>query len=569
MDPNKEFTIKLHEYLLSNEIFNINKNYNITLKQHRKLTLDRLKKLLQSNIISKNEIIDDFSKYYTIFKNLQYIDPSFAVKFAVHTGLFASSILNLGTSKHKKYFDELITLKISGMFAMTEIGHGSNVMDIETTAIFKKNSFIINTPTLCARKCWIGNAIDGNTAVVFAQLYVNNVCYGVHSFLVPIRNNNKLCSGITITDCGKKGGLNGVDNGIISFNNVIIPYDNMLDKYGKIEDNKYISYIKNNVKRFSKMLESLTGGRIAITGGSLFISRLCLTIAVKYCLKRRQFRIGKSQENLLIDYTTHQKILIPLLAKTHVFTVTSNYIENLYDKFNKNKFNDIKFVHTLSSGMKILSSHHGFITSIMCRSLCGGNGYSEYNRISSYMHDCDIYQTFEGDNNVLKQQVSQYILNLGKKNVINIQNKLNNISITNNIIKLLEYRVDILTLASINKLQKEFIMSKGNKMKTWNNSLFMTNELAMSYIEYYTVNKYQESKGIDDLSTLVGLIFIENNKDFYLSNGLIKKTYSTTEKINKLCYKLRQNINSLIDQFNIPQQYWNVDMINNITPSKL
>jgi acyl-CoA oxidase len=48
--------------------------------------------------------------------------------------------------------------------------------------------------------------------------------YGVNAFLVPLRDtNSKILQGITIGDCGLKMGLNGVDNGTISFENVTIP----------------------------------------------------------------------------------------------------------------------------------------------------------------------------------------------------------------------------------------------------------------------------------------------------------------------------------------------------------
>ena len=44
--------------------------------------------------------------------------------------------------------------------------------------------------------------------------------------------------GVIIGDCGAKNGLNGIDNGFLSFKNVRIPYDHMLDKYCSIESGK-------------------------------------------------------------------------------------------------------------------------------------------------------------------------------------------------------------------------------------------------------------------------------------------------------------------------------------------
>ncbi len=69
--------------------------------------------------------------------------------------------------------------------------------------------------------------------VCWAQLYVDEVCHGVHAFIVPIRNKDthKALPGIIVGDCGPKNGLDGIDNGFMIFNNVRVPYDNMLDRF--------------------------------------------------------------------------------------------------------------------------------------------------------------------------------------------------------------------------------------------------------------------------------------------------------------------------------------------------
>lgn len=43
----------------------------------------------------------------------------------------------------------------------------------------------------------------------------------------------------------------------------------------------------------------------------------------------------------------------------------------------------------------------------------GGHGYSAYSRIGSSINASDVSLTFEGDNNLLLQQVAKFMLKIG------------------------------------------------------------------------------------------------------------------------------------------------------------
>ena len=70
---------------------------------------------------------------------------------------------------------------------MTEMGHGSNLQGILTTAHYNhdRRSFIIHTAHELGTKFWIGNlARTANYGVVFANLIINKQSEGIHVFLV-------------------------------------------------------------------------------------------------------------------------------------------------------------------------------------------------------------------------------------------------------------------------------------------------------------------------------------------------------------------------------------------------
>ena len=71
------------------------------------------------------------------FEELVVADPSLQIKSGVQWGLFGSAILQLGTTEHhEKWLPGVMDLSIPGAFAMTEIGHGSDVAAVGTTATY-------------------------------------------------------------------------------------------------------------------------------------------------------------------------------------------------------------------------------------------------------------------------------------------------------------------------------------------------------------------------------------------------------------------------------------------------
>ena len=163
---------------------------------------------------------DDQAQFMAAFETLGFHDVSLVIKFGVQFGLWGGSVLRLGTDyHHQKYLPATASLDLPGCFAMTEIGHGSNVRDIETVAVYdpETGQFDLHSPSFMSGKNYIGNAgVHGKIATVFAQLRTRGESHGVHAFVVPIRDDaGRPLPGVRLEDNGGKLGLTGVDNGRI------------------------------------------------------------------------------------------------------------------------------------------------------------------------------------------------------------------------------------------------------------------------------------------------------------------------------------------------------------------
>lgn len=338
-----------------------------------------------------------------LFMALAMFDLSLVVKFGVQFGLFGGSIMFLGNEdQHHKYLPEIAAGRHLGGFAMTESGHGSNVQALETTATYDPASeeFIVNSPSMSARKEWIGNAArDGHAVTVFAQLETGGEGYGVHAFVVPIRNEDgSPLDGVRIEDCGHKMGLNGVDNGRLYFDQLRIPRDNLLQRYAQVEaDGAYNSPISGDNKRFFTMLGTLVGGRISVAAASVTASKKALAIAIRYGALRRQFGGGDGEKRIL-DYVTHQMRLFPMLARSYALHFA---VEDLIEQFRNRTEETTRDVETLAAGIKSIASWHAIEASQMARECSGGLGFLTENKISVVRRDVDVFATFEGDNTVL------------------------------------------------------------------------------------------------------------------------------------------------------------------------
>ena len=534
----------------------------------------------------------DMGKYFAIMEALSYHDLSLVIKFGVQFGLWGMSVYFLGTAKHhKKYLKDIGTLELPGCFAMTETNHGSNVKGIETTATYdhETKTILIQTPNEHAKKEYIGNAaIHGQAATVFAKLILDGKDYGVSAFVVPLRDKSgKTLPGITIEDCGRKMGLNGVDNGKIHFNKVVIPKEDMLDRYAGIsDDGKFTSPISSDNRRFFTMLGTLVGGRIGIPRSGLSAVKSGLTISIRYGDQRRQFGPEGGTEVPILNYRTHQRRLMPLLANAYALHFSLNY---LTERFINRKEEDMQEIEALAAGLKSFSTWNTTATLQECRECCGGKGFLSENRIEVLKNDSDIYTTFEGDNTVLMQLVAKSRLTEFKQefanmNVFGILNyvadqaktslsELNPIIVRNTDedhlldpefqLSAFKYRErDILTSAA--KRLRRHISEGMDSFDAFNVSQSHLVQVSFAYIERIILEQFilQVEKTKDagckavlkKLCDLFALSQIEKNKGWYLESGYMEgvKTKAIRKLMNQLCWDVRQEAVPLVNAFNIP-----------------
>ncbi|MCW1960295.1 MAG: acyl-CoA dehydrogenase family protein [Mycobacterium sp.] len=559
----------------------------------------------------------DVGAAVTKIEMLAMSDLSLMVKAGVLWGLFGGAVDNLGTERHHEaYVQKLISLETAGCFAMTETGHGSDVQSLETTATYdpETEEFVIHSPTPNSRKDYLGGAAESaKLAAVFAQLITRGENHGVHCILAQIRDDEgNTMPGITITDCDYKGGLLGVDNGRIMFNQVRVPRENLLNRYADVApDGTYSSPIENPNRRFFTMLGALVRGRVTVAGSGAQAARVALDMAVRYGLQRKQFHSSDdNREVAIMDYLVHQRRLLPYVAQSYALQFAQNELVARLHDLETSGVEDPegrRDLETEAAGLKAIATWHTSAAIQECREACGGAGYLAENRLVGLRADSDVFTTFEGDNHVLLQLVAKHLLTSHKDDVKSlspmdwvgfaanyagdrvrrktaagqifqrfVDNRQDNDeegSLFNRgtQAKMFDDREEYLLYSLVRRLQ-----SRGKTMSAFdafNSVQDHVMHLARAHVDGIVLEAFisgiegcqdpEARKILEMVCDLYALGVIEDDKAFFLEHRLLstKRARAVNNAINERCRNLRPHAETLVDAFAIPEQLRYAEML--------
>ena len=367
---------------------------------------------------------------------------------SLHYGVFMSTMRSQTSKEQREWWVEPgMRLNYIGCYAQTELGHGSNVRGLQTTATYDKaaEEWIMDTPTLQSCKWWSTGMYSATHAAVYAQLIFDGKPRGVHVFFVQLRGPDlKPLPGIEMGDIGAKLGDNDTPIGYLRMKNVRIPRRHLLEarshitKQGKFvlgppayaasgrdggekRNVKLTKKKKSNVSHYITMLKTRIG--LTNTAGSALAK--AATIATRYSAVRLQgFSVGSSgimngEETQILDYKNQLFRVLKWISTAFAIKFVARWLlrrrkeAEATMKSGTGSNDDLPEVHASAAGLKALCCCLAADGIEDLRRACGGHGYLMSSGIAPLEADFKgPNTTAEGDYVVLALQTARFLLKM-------------------------------------------------------------------------------------------------------------------------------------------------------------
>lgn len=524
------------------------------------------------------ELLQDHKDFLCYDTNVTKLRPN--VFFDLHYGMFVPTLMaQCSEEQMMKWLVPAINHEILGTYAQTEMGHGTFLRALETTAHYdpETEEFELHSPTVTSTKWWPGTLGKTVThAIVMAQLYTRGKCHGIHPFMVQLRSleDHRSLPGVTLGDIGPKFGYNENDNGFLRMNKVRIPRGNMLMKHAQVlSDGTYVAPPKKELT-----YTTMTMVRSYIVRDSAYALCRACTIAIRYSAVRRQSEMRPGEpEPQILSYPTQQHKLFPLLATGYAFFFVQLRMLEMYGKVNeavgKGDYRGMQELHSVSSGLKAFTSWIANFGIEVCRLSCGGHGYSLASGLPELYTYFTPSCTYEGENTVLMLQTARYLIKCvregsdGAASVDYLKKKPSwsrknpNLSDPNVLMELYQQRALGLVRFVAHRVEEE-VQGGEDLVGALNKVSVHSTRAANAHCHYYVVkNFFDEVQTLDlssalrsvlmDLAILYALDGISKSSGEFMEEGLLsgEDVKRCHQLVVDLLPKIRPNAVSLVDAF--------------------
>lgn len=421
--PQHEMKLKFESLFSSNPLFDRTNDVFLSRPEYTKLCIKRSFETYR--IVKQNK--DFLAAHSPLHGEGGFYVGQFGTPSGLtdHFSLFLMTILSQGTKEQQReWIMKAANLQIIGTYAQTELGHGSNIRGLETTAHYDAatDEFVLNSNGVTGTKWWPGAlGLLATHALLYARLIVGDKDYGFHAFVVQIRNeNHEPMPGVEVGDLGPKLGYSAYDSGFLNVKDVRVPRFNMLARFQQLEKGGKYTKAPPNLAKIAYL--TMMKIRVAICASAAGALAKSLTIAVRYTAHRTQGFINAKKsrdEKKIIDHRILQSRLFPLIGTAYALWFASSQVHKLligFDMALKAKGAEVDtsvlpLLHATAAGLKAFSTQIAVLGMDEARKCCGGHGYTMSSGLGGHYLTYLPAITYEGDIVPMALQCARFLMN--------------------------------------------------------------------------------------------------------------------------------------------------------------
>lgn len=319
-------------------------------------------------------------------------DMSAFIIATIHINLCIGTISRFGACRPDlaPLLEDLLEFNVCGEFMLTEIGHGLDARNIETTATLQPDgSFDLHSPNQAAWKAMPPTTpLCGmpRVSVVFARLIVHSKDHGIKPFIVWLSDSTKMREGITSRLLPTRPGTKPLDHSITSFNHVTLPPAALLGSMSK----------PGNLRLdFLQQIWRVSVGTLSLSLMGISSIKVASCIAAMYS-QRRLTTASDGTKVPIICFSTQRR---PILE-----AVTSGIILEHFARWAINEFtNDTlkqNVQHALAAVFKAVVTRESQVIGVLVQQ-SGAQGLFEHNQMNCLRLTFEGNSIAEGDTLVL------------------------------------------------------------------------------------------------------------------------------------------------------------------------
>ncbi|KAI0077143.1 acyl-CoA oxidase [Panus rudis PR-1116 ss-1] len=353
-----------------------------------------------------DDMLKPSRKFWDMFRhNTVILDGAATSLYSIQLNLAAGTLAPFVQQRPdlRPLMDDLLSsgFRVSGQYLLTEVGHGLDAPNLETTATLRADgTFDLHTPHPGAAKFMPPTLPYGGVrrvGIVMARLMVEDEDRGIRPFIVTLNDGVEMCTGITAKALPSRGGSKAMGHAITYFNHVILPPSALLGD---------ISGVENPRRHFLQTIWRVGVGSLSLSATVIPSLKASAYIAWKYSQRRCVTGRG-GQPNPIISFRTQQ---IPILNAISQAFVLDAFYEKACAWFVAISQENIELRNAIATIAKATMIGHWNRSGTAIVDRCGAQGTFDVNQILNFVNEIRGVSIAEGDTLVLSIRLASELL---------------------------------------------------------------------------------------------------------------------------------------------------------------